>query len=108
MTEKSDKYEKLCKVTLETFRAQEYRPCKKPNVEEPGLKVPFEIGGTTWEFDIALENDKGELVVAECKCWNTRNVDQATVGAFAWRVHRLRAQCEKVSDSSVAAFFMIK
>jgi hypothetical protein len=57
-----------------------------------GIDVPFDLGGTVWTIDIALEvPDKKGIVVAECR-WRRDPVKQEHVAAFAHKVTLLRAR----------------
>ena len=52
--------------------------------------MPFDLGGTVWRIDTALEvPDKKEIVVAECR-WRKDPVKQEHVAAFAHKVTLLR------------------
>jgi hypothetical protein len=62
----------------------------RPYRDTDGLDVSFEAGGTTWTFDIVLEDDEGGLHVGEAKRWE-KSVDQGEVRKFAAIMDDLRA-----------------
>jgi hypothetical protein len=67
-----------------------------------GIDVPF-TADTTWTLDVALKDDLGRLVVAECR----RTIDpvkQDDIGAFAHKVEQLR----KTEGVEVAGVFFTK
>ncbi len=68
-----------------------------------GVDVPFEVGGTTWSFDVALEGAGGDLIVAECRR-RKEAVKQGDVAEFAYKVELLR----KHLDRLVAGVFFAK
>jgi hypothetical protein len=68
-----------------------------------GCDVPFDIGGTTWTLDIALRDQNGELVAAECR----RRGDpskQNEIAAFAYQIELLR----KAFGRPVSGHFFVK
>lgn len=56
-----------------------------------GIDVAFDVGGTTWHFDVVLEAPAGDLLVAECKRW-TDAVPQKEVAVIAHTVELLRKE----------------
>lgn len=56
-----------------------------------GIDVPFDVGGTTWTIDVALQLDSSEVVVAECRR-REANVKQEEVAGFAYKVEQLRQE----------------
>ncbi len=90
-------YQESCRNVL-TF--------KNPNLTPwagDGIDVTFELPDTRWTLDIALRDDAGDLVVAECR----RRIDptkQGDIAAFAYKVELLR----KSLGITVAGVFMTK
>jgi len=58
-------YEEMCRDICIQRSAHSFQPYHGTD----GIDVGFEAGGTTWSFDVALENTNGDLLVAECKRW---------------------------------------
>jgi len=63
----------------------------RPYRDTDGIDVPFHAAGTTWTYDVVLENDAGELLVAECKRWG-HPVPQGEVGKLAHTIECLRKE----------------
>lgn len=60
------------------------------SVKGDGVDVNIEgLGGTNITFDIALQNEDGDITVAECKRWNAP-IPQNVIFAFAKTVELLR------------------
>jgi hypothetical protein len=68
-----------------------------------GIDVVFDLADTAWTVDIALRDDAGRLVVAECKRW-TAAVKQGDVAQFAYEIERLREK----QGIEVAGVFIAK
>jgi hypothetical protein len=68
-----------------------------------GIDVPFALAGTEITFDVAVKDERGRVVVAECKRWNVkRPVQQRDLFAFMYGVEELR----KVLGVEVGALFI--
>jgi hypothetical protein len=63
-----------------------------------GIDVAFDAGGTTWTFDIVLEDDEGGLHVGEAKRWE-KSVDQGEIRKFAATVEDLQATGVSVAEA---------
>ena len=63
----------------------------QPYAGTDGIDVALDAGGTTWHFDVVLENAGGDLLVAECKRWASA-VPQKEVAVIALTVERLRGE----------------
>jgi hypothetical protein len=68
-----------------------------------GIDVTLRLGTANRTFDIALIDDQGRLVVAECKR-TTARVKLADLDAFAYRVELLRRE----TDREVAGYYFVK
>jgi hypothetical protein len=79
----SREYQERCRDVL-VHRNPELRP-----LAGDGIDVPFPLGGTTWSFDVALQNAEGQIVVAECKKYASAP-KQGQIASFAYTVERLR------------------
>lgn len=71
--------------------------------EGDGIDVPFEVGGTVWTLDIALRDQEGNLIVAECRRWKDV-IKQEALAALAYKVEQVR----KHLDLAVAAVFFTR
>jgi hypothetical protein len=94
---KNRQYQEACRNVL-TFRNPKLTPW-----EGDGIDVPFELPDTQWTFDIALRDDVGALVVAECRR-TTGPTKQEDLAAFAYKVELLR----KSLGIAVAGIFITK
>jgi hypothetical protein len=56
-----------------------------------GIGISFPICGTDVTFDVVLKDTNGGLRVFECKRWQTENVKQELIFAFAYRLECLRS-----------------
>ena len=77
-------------------------PELKPWVAD-GIDVRFDLPDTGWTFDVALSDNVGALVVAECRR-TAGPVKQEYVAAFAYKVELLR----KGLNIPVAGIFITK
>jgi hypothetical protein len=75
----------------------------KPYAGTDGLDVPIGCGGTTWRFDILLEDEDGRLHAGEAKRWKSA-VPQDAIRGFAGKIADLREATEK----EVAGIFFAK
>lgn len=90
-------YQESCRNVL-TFRNPNLTPWAGD-----GIDVPFELPDTRWTFDVALRDDAGDLVVAECRR-TIGPTKQEDIAAFAYKVELLR----KSLGIAVAGVFMTK
>ena len=90
-------YQEACRNVL-TFRNPKLAPW-----EGDGIDVPFELPDTRWTFDVALRDDAGALVVAECRR-TTGPTKQEDLAAFAYKVELL---CKSLGIA-VAGIFITK
>jgi len=78
-------YQVLCRDIL-----QRISPESLIALDGDGVDVRFDgLGGTDITFDVALQDTKGDFVVAECRRWNER-IKQEAIFAFAHKVELLR------------------
>jgi hypothetical protein len=68
-----------------------------------GIDVPFDLPDTRWTFDIALRDQAGSPLLAECRR-TVGAVKQEDVAAFAYKVEMVR----KTLDIPVAGVFFTK
>jgi len=98
-TGKDREYQVSCRDLLLTqYESKGIRP-----YEGDGIDVPFEVGGTSRTIDVALIDQEGKIVLAECRrrMSNTKLMD---IDAFAHRVELIR----KHPDRQVAGVFFTK
>lgn len=75
----------------------------KPYAGTDGLDVQIVCGGTTWTFDILLEDEGGALHVGEAKRWASA-IPQDAVRAFAGKV----ADLQDATNKEVTGVFFAK
>lgn len=71
--------------------------------KDNGVDVGIELGGTDWSFDVFLKDANGDIVVAECKRWES-SPKQGNLAEFAYKTELLR----KTLGKKIAAFFFAK
>jgi len=68
-----------------------------------GIDVPFDLSDTRWTFDVALRDQAGQLLLAECRR-TVGAVKQEGMAAFAYKVEQAR----KSLSIPVAGVFFAK
>lgn len=92
-------YQVLCRDIL-----QRISPEPLVALGSDGVDVKFDgLGGTDITFDVALQNAKGDFIVAECRRW-IASIKQEAVFAFAHKVELLRQH----TGCGVAGVFFAK
>lgn len=92
-------YQLLCQQIILQLRSQE----NLVPYAGDGIDVPIACAGTVVTFDIALKKPHGDLVVVECKRWNS-SVEQGKLFEFWGKVELLRL----AFGVDVAGIFMTK
>lgn len=92
-------YQVLCRDILQKISSEPFIA-----FNGDGVDVRFDgLGGTDITFDIALQDAKGDLIVAECRRWN-EPIKQEAIFAFAHKVELLRQH----TGRKVAGVFFAK
>jgi hypothetical protein len=93
------KYQELCRSIL----AKRAAPLSLAPCAGDGIDVPFRLGSADRTFDVALMDENGQLVVAECR--RTKDpVKLSDLDSFAHRVELLR----RTTNRGVAAVYFTK
>lgn len=81
MVKKWENYEQVAKQLIDEFS------------EELGLqavggkqKIQGHLSRTTWEVDALAWKDQNNYLIVECKCYENKSVNQATVASLAWQI----------------------
>lgn len=80
-----------------------YRNPELKPLEADGVDVPLDFPDTRWTFDVALRDNNGSLVLAECRR-TVGAVKQEDIAAFAYKIELAR----KALGAPVAGVFIAK